>query len=61
MSEPDYCPVCRYDVGPGSHYHCPNCGEVCSMMGHGDGAGGYSCRHNERLAQRVAEAFNENE
>lgn len=27
------CPICGYDGG-GSHYHCPKCGGVCSMMGH---------------------------
>jgi hypothetical protein len=29
-----YCEICGDDIGLESHYHCSNCGEVCSMMGH---------------------------
>jgi anaerobic ribonucleoside-triphosphate reductase len=32
----DYCSVCGEELGGSSHYHCPKCGEECSMMGHKD-------------------------
>jgi predicted RNA-binding Zn-ribbon protein involved in translation (DUF1610 family) len=32
----EWCEDCGMDVGLESHYHCPNCGGVCSMMGHLD-------------------------
>src|SRR5947207_3301521 len=37
------CPYCDHD-GHGSHYHCPNCGEVCGMYGHYDGHN-YTCEY----------------
>lgn len=39
----DFCDVCGEDVGTTSHYHCANCGEVCSLMGHLERGGGFSC------------------
>jgi hypothetical protein len=39
-----YCDMCMTEVGMSSHYHCANCKEVCSMMGHWNFPGeGYSC------------------
>ena len=56
------CRVCGEDHGYSSHYHCPNCGEECSMMGHlkfvdGKPADGYSCDHDPEGARRVREAY----
>jgi DNA-directed RNA polymerase subunit RPC12/RpoP len=34
-SDDGRCPYCGYD-GSDSHYHCPKCGQECSMMGHYD-------------------------
>ena len=46
-----YCAECRRHVGLTSHYHCPNCGEVCSMMGHVDlEKNDYSCQRRQKAA-----------
>ena len=55
------CPMCG-EMEMGSHYHCPNCGETCSMMGHtkfvnGKVVDGYSCEHNPEKAKRFREVF----
>jgi predicted RNA-binding Zn-ribbon protein involved in translation (DUF1610 family) len=51
-------------VDMGSHYHCPNCGETCSMMGHvkfenGKVVDGFRCEHNPEKAQRYRAVFHE--
>lgn len=33
---PTRCHVCEEELTGSSHYHCPNCWERCSMMGHWD-------------------------
>ncbi len=41
---------CDKDFG-GSHYHCPNCGEACGMMGHwSEIQKRYYCRKKERCS-----------
>lgn len=51
------CEVCGVRI-VGSHYHCPNCGKTCSMMGHWDQAKNtYSCTRDEKGAAAVAKAF----
>jgi predicted RNA-binding Zn-ribbon protein involved in translation (DUF1610 family) len=39
----DTCTVCGEQLSGSSHYHCPNCGGRCSMMGHVDAKGNYKC------------------
>ncbi|RJQ24588.1 hypothetical protein C4577_07400 [Candidatus Parcubacteria bacterium] len=41
-----YCEICCEDVNILSHYHCYNCGEECSVMGH-LGNEGYYCKRKE--------------
>ena len=40
-----YCEDCGYDLSDrSSHYHCGNCLEVASMMGHwSEERGGFTC------------------
>ena len=42
------CPYCGADWCAESHYHCPNCGKECSMMGHVDFTSRqYTCEHKQ--------------
>lgn len=45
FDDEDFCDICGEDISGGeSHYHCANCGEVSSMMGHLDPpTGGFTC------------------
>lgn len=42
-----FCDICGDDLSDGSsHYHCANCLELCSMMGHSDmETGDFTCEH----------------
>lgn len=43
----EHCRFCGEPLTGGSHYHCPNCLERCSMMGHYDFAKqDYSCKRH---------------
>jgi hypothetical protein len=54
--ETEYCDVCSRELTGESHYHCPNCLEECSMMGHLDEKlEGYSCKRNPRADTLVQE------
>lgn len=37
-------PCCEDSDELSSHYHCANCGQRCSMMGHIDTAGNFTCQ-----------------
>lgn len=51
MDDDDTCDRCGEPTGPqdGSHYHCANCGGVCSMMGHySPVTDGYTCKPEDQ-------------
>lgn len=39
-----WCTPCQMRIGHESHYHCGNCGQVSSMLGHSNLNGGFDCQ-----------------